>query len=290
MAGAFRTTPIKVLEIDLVIPPIELTIELACEGYAHRLHRLQETHPIIKQLPKEWRSGNPPKVTPPLPSHRKNCSRRKPKPTQMESLTNRTYKPGEGECIVPFLSPPWRRTAKCYKGRLGMNPNVKKDKAAKEHKKTIQRLTRNSNNLIMYSDGSMLDAEGRDTGKDTGWGLVSYHKDREVITRRGGLGQKAEVYDAELVGLTYAAVEAVKYTKSHEVIKHIHLYADNSAAVTNVYEPKEQPGQQVMEKFTSLINNFLDGDPERTVHVECCPGHTEVPGNERADEEAKEGA
>ena len=103
-----------------------------------------------------------------------------------------------------------------------------------------------------------MDAEGTLKGKDVGWGLVGCHRGREVLARREALVQKAQVYDAELTGLTQAANKGTRHAGRHEVIKHLHIHADNAAAVTNVYEPKEKAGQREMVKFTTLINGFLD--------------------------------
>ncbi|RDB17330.1 hypothetical protein Hypma_001787 [Hypsizygus marmoreus] len=91
-------------------------------------------------------------------------------------------------------------------------------------------------------------------------------------------------------GLVWAAREATRFALQCPEVKHLHIYADNTAAVTSVFEPKSTPGQYNMRTFNKIITDYLARSVENTVHVEWCPGHTDVAGNERADEEAKEGA
>ncbi|KAF5374701.1 hypothetical protein D9615_009019 [Tricholomella constricta] len=292
IAGAFRTTPIKALEIDLAIPPINLTLDLANARYADRLHKLNTTNPIIQRLSNEWRNGFDPTTPPPLPSQKPTRSRKAPKRTQLEKIAALTYRPSEGESIIPFISPPWRKTHRDFGAQLtirGTDPKVKKEDAAKEHNDRTRILRTNPSNLLVYSDGSMLN-EANSTKKNTGWGIVGFRGGREVIIRRGGLGHTAEVYDAELTGLVVAATEATKYTHHHPTVKNIYIYADNAAAVTSIFEPKSAPGQFNMVTFNKTIVEFLNRSPEHKVHIEWCPGHTDVKGNERADEEAKAGA
>ncbi|KAF5379687.1 hypothetical protein D9615_005656 [Tricholomella constricta] len=245
----------------------------------------------MQRLSDEWRDGNAPSTPPPLPSHKPSRSKKTPKPTQLEAIAAQTYRPAEGERIIPFISPPWRKTAHDLRGKLtirGATPNVTKEKAAKAHNTRIRTLITNPTHLLMYSDGSMLDETNNK--KNVGWGVVGYHNSREVITRRGGMGHTAEVYDAELTGLVVAAQEAIRHTQHNPVIKHVHIFADNTAAVTSVFEPKTAPGQYNMRTFNKIVTEFLDKDPTHTVIVEWCPGHTDVKGNERADAEAKAGA
>ncbi|KAG5720557.1 hypothetical protein E4T56_gene6078 [Termitomyces sp. T112] len=124
---------------------------------------------------------------------------------------------------------------------------------------------------LMYSNGSMHE-DGDENNRTVGWGIVGYHLGYEVFKDRGGLGQKAEVYDMELTGITQGMKAAKEYVNKNDQVKYIHIYADNTAAVTLAYEPKPKPGQLQMIHTTYW-----------------CPGHEDVKGNERADEEAKAG-
>ncbi|KNZ75009.1 hypothetical protein J132_05346 [Termitomyces sp. J132] len=122
-----------------------------------------------------------------------------------------------------------------------------------------------------------------------GWGIVGFHRGREVLPERGGLGCRAEVYDAELKGISKAISAATKFTKTKQQVKHTHIFADNTAVVKSAYEPKTKPGQAHMVMVTNTIDRFLEEEDGRSVSIEWCPGHEEVKGNKRADKEAKEG-
>lgn len=116
MARAFRTTPIKALEVDMSLPPIDITMSMTLGGYANRLHKLKTTNPVLERLPEEWRQGKPATNPPPFPPRTTARKVRPVKMTQLEKLARRTYKPELGESIDPFISPPWRRTAKDHNG------------------------------------------------------------------------------------------------------------------------------------------------------------------------------
>ncbi|KAF5379794.1 hypothetical protein D9615_005662 [Tricholomella constricta] len=284
IAGAFKTTPIKALEVDLSIPPINLALDLANARYADCLHKLNTTNPIIQRLSDEWRDGEKPSTPPPLPSQKPTRSKKTPKPTQLESIATQTYRPTEGERIIPLIAPPWRKTARDFGKRLTIieaTPDVKKKEAAKAHNARIRTFNTNPAHILVYSDGSMLD-DAHSQKKNVGWGIVGYHNDREVVTRRGGLGHTAEVYDAELTGLVVAAREATRHTCHNPIIKHIHIYADNTAAVTSVFEPKSAPGQYNMRSFNKIITEFLDQDPTRRQR-------RMVPGTHRREGKQKSG-
>ncbi|KAG5330261.1 hypothetical protein C0989_009056 [Termitomyces sp. Mn162] len=211
MAGAFRTTPTHALEIDMAVPPIELTMEMTAEGYANRLHRLRHTNPVIDRLPDEWRhssqTGNPP----PLPPRTKAQVKKGTKLTQLERTARLMYQPEMGEKIDPFFMLPWQRTAKDRPQRLsisGVPKGCKKAEEAKKHNEKVEKLVRDNAHLLVYSDGSMRE-EGDGTRRSTGWGIVRYHLGTEVFVDKGRLGHNAKVYDAELTGIA-RAVEAAK--------------------------------------------------------------------------------
>jgi hypothetical protein len=58
MCGAFRTTPVRALEVDAAIMPLKHHIELTLSRYADRLHRLGQHSPITHRLRPEWRDGS----------------------------------------------------------------------------------------------------------------------------------------------------------------------------------------------------------------------------------------
>ncbi|KAF5331408.1 hypothetical protein D9611_011845 [Ephemerocybe angulata] len=101
-----------------------------------------------------------------------------------------------------------------------------------------------------------------------------------------GLGGHAEVYDGEMAALAMGIRLATGYARTTN-ISHLHFYADNSAAISSIADPKPTGGQQYAHTFHQLACTFLDSNPNNTISVKWCPGHSGIPGNERADRLAK---
>ena len=118
--------------------------------------------------------------------------------------------------------------------------------------------------------------------------MVLYYQDVEVKTQQMGLGGNSEVYDAEMAGLMMAAIAACKLAKRKNTANHIFLFADNSAAVNSIFDPKPGPGQIYAIKTHHHLTRFLDSHPNNQVTIAWCPGHKNIRGNERADKLAKE--
>ncbi|KAF8148972.1 hypothetical protein K438DRAFT_1438013, partial [Mycena galopus ATCC 62051] len=143
ITAAFRTTPIRALELEACIPPIEKTLDRIQEGYATRLHSLGHRNPVIQRLPPTWWEGEPAAAPPPLPGAR-----------------------------------------------------------------------------------------------SVGYSVVGYHGGREQVSRLGPMGSKSEVYDAEMAGLAWAVHDALQYAEAHPEVKHFHFFADNTAALKAIFDPK----------------------------------------------------
>ena len=50
MLGAFKGSPTKALELEAVLPPVDIRFEKLCNMYALRTLRFQPNYPIIKTL------------------------------------------------------------------------------------------------------------------------------------------------------------------------------------------------------------------------------------------------
>ena len=69
ICAAFRTTPIRTLEVEASIPHIRFQADLITRRYATRLNKLPNASPVIKRLPNAWRDNKPPLSPPPSPLH-----------------------------------------------------------------------------------------------------------------------------------------------------------------------------------------------------------------------------
>ena len=180
-----------------------------------------------------------------------------------------------------------------FKGRLRITPAVKgttKEDAAKAHKAMIRNIVKDPTRILMYSDGSLLtDKTGR---RRVGASHVALRQQHLLFGRRISMSPRAEVFDAEMAGLAWAARDATAYLKEHHDIRirHLHFFADNTSAVSAIFEVKTTTAQGYSHTFRELATAFLDAHPENTVTVEWTPGYKGITGNEMADELAKEAA
>jgi len=71
-------------------------------------------------------------------------------------------------------------------------------------------------------------------------------------------------------------------------ITKIIFFVDNSAAAGTIFDPKPNPGQLYAAKFHHKMAKFLDDNNTHSIEVAWCPSHCNIPGNDRADELAKE--
>jgi ribonuclease HI len=91
-----------------------------------------------------------------------------------------------------------------------------------------------------------------------------------------------------MAGLMMAAIAACKLAKRKNNANHIFLFADNSAAVSAIFDPKPGPGQIYAIRTHHHLTRFLDSHPNNQVTIAWYPGHKNIRGNERADKLAKE--
>jgi len=121
-----------------------------------------------------------------------------------------------------------------------------------------------------------------------GAAAVGYHKRSEVFHHRLGLGGQAESFDGEMAGLMIAAKKAVEYTNAHPQINRIYIFADCTAAIAAIHEPKPRAAQRYAAIFREKILDLLDHHPNIKVELSWCPSHCGIKGNERSDELAKQ--
>ena len=95
-----------------------------------------------------------------------------------------------------------------------------------------------------------------------------------------------EIYNAETTAINNALKAAITYAMEHNVT-HIHIFADNQAAVRTVFDVVPGSSQQVNLHTHSLIVSFLESSNQHHIKVTWTPGHKKIVGNEHADALAK---
>ena len=295
ICAAFRTTPTEALELEASIPPIDLQIIQQTKRCGIRFNKLGKNNPIIQRLPDTWRNGTVPSAPPPLPPRYNNHSARNKKRTttllNIAKHTSPTHKR-----IDPFLVPPWRKTAAEFGEQVLIQPhspppvnegNPTQDRVthAEAHSRQVETLAKSDSNLVLYTDGSLMK---KGVFRRAGAGVVMYHKGVEVKARKMGMGGRAEVYDAEIAALMIGGKIATRFARTRPEITHIHFFVDNSAAVRAIFDPKPSSSQIYAATFHHRLRGFLDNEPTHKLTIAWCPSHSDITGNERADELAKE--
>jgi ribonuclease HI len=247
------------------------------------LNKLPTSSAITQRLPNEWRNGVPPNFPPPIPTTPQTP--RKPA-TNLQKITK--YTSHDHERIDPYALPPWSRTTSLFPKRFITNPhdpNRDPAEAREDHIKKVNDYQENPNILYIYTDGSKINRAGFFR---VGAGASAYHGDREVATGRLGLGGHAEVFDAEMAALSLGATKAEEFIQNSPNITHIAFFTDNAAATSAIVDPKPKTSQYFAIKFHQVIRPLLETHENLSISVSWCPSHCGIPGNERADQLAKE--
>ena len=71
-----------------------------------------------------------------------------------------------------------------------------------------------------------------------------------------------------------------------------HIYTDSQAAAKAIARPRRQSGQAIIRDTWSKLDDTTKGRKNPTIKIKLIwiPGHSEIQGNDRADEEAKKAA
>ena len=95
-----------------------------------------------------------------------------------------------------------------------------------------------------------------------------------------------EIYDAEATAINAVLKAATDYATGNNVT-HIHIFADNQAAVQTVFNVVPGSSQHTNLHTRSLITSFLESSNQHHVEIAWTPGHKNIVGNEWADALAK---
>nr|GAT48527.1 RNA-directed DNA polymerase from transposon X-element [Mycena chlorophos] len=252
ITGAMPSTPTEVLDAYAALLPVDEMIAKARETAALRLATLPEDHPLQKPFAKP---ANP---------------TRKQDRDSLHALARMLPHPAKDFETIPAV----RSIAK--------NPPTINTIIAKTRKAAIALEKADRATWRVYTDGSGIDG-------NIGAAAVLYRGEAEWGSMRTKLGTEKEhtVYEGEAVGCGMA-LELLRVQDNVE--GPVTVVVDNQAAVRAVNATTAKPASWIWDDWHAKFSSLLTKHPNITLTIRWAPGHEDIPGNERADEEAKRAA
>ncbi|CAG8577605.1 9895_t:CDS:2, partial [Acaulospora colombiana] len=135
-----------------------------------------------------------------------------------------------------------------------------------------------TDDIMVYTDGSGFEG-------NIGAAAVLYRNGQMSRHLQYHLGTDKEhtVYEGELVGIILG-LHLIKGIKGSRPKATVNL--DNQAAIISTLTNKPQPGAYLLDE----VNRLATQTQEMPLKFTWIPGHSDIPGNDEADERAKEAA
>ena len=252
ITGALRTTPTDLLLAHADITPMEYHLRKICHSAALRIATLPQTNPIGKAARRAAR-----RHVKCLPSPLHNI------------MAMLQVQPDEVEKIPPVRKHPhWKSAIKT------VIPENKEQAGERE--------LNNEADIKVYLDGS-----GYKGG--VGAAAVLYRGFRPMKTLRYYLGTLREhtVYEGECVGMMLG-LELIR--RETGWVSEMTMGVDNQAAITATGAGKPATGSYITDRIHASYRKVMERHRHLKFTLGWVPGHKGIPGNERADEEAKKAA
>ncbi|KAE8216880.1 hypothetical protein CF319_g8889 [Tilletia indica] len=292
----YRTTPVLALQIEASIPPIELALDRAARRFARRLWTLPDDHPLLLRL--AGMPGQPKPVNRDLlpPNHLSESPLMRAPTGPTLSLdrsaaaeaASRSYTTilvnhasrieGSFQRTISSAWAPWSTP-------LTQLPRVTvllepREQAVSTHSQLLQQAGRNGD-MVAYSDASLM-------GANRGVGVSVRHGSQLCLETHWSVTAEAEVFDLEAWGLFAAFCHAVVAQRPFST--HIVIFTDNLSVVRSAMGQPRGSSQQTFLRLQQRVQHWLAVDPHHHLTISWIPGHSNIEGNERADQLARAGA
>lgn len=295
ITGAFRTTPIGLMEAVAGLLPIRAQVDKYARRACLRARTLHDGHPTRANLPPTW-TTNSLNISAPFALSGDCASDATTPLSHVDAVAS-------AECHEEFDAThdecqPGQRLVDAFAGQITMylvGPKKGTDAffswLRNDFKPRLHDNLAAPNAIVLFTDGSVCDDPDSPQRQQSGAGYVIRHTSQRgtVATSRARLGcGNVTPFDAELFALARGVTQACR--KADERTKEIHIYTDNIAAIGKVLNPAIGPSQLCAILASRALRLFLQTDAMRRVTLHWCPGHQGIPLNEEVDALAKAGA
>ncbi|MBW0515027.1 hypothetical protein O181_054742 [Austropuccinia psidii MF-1] len=176
---------------------------------------------------------------------------------------------------VPFPIPPWATPICPIK-----NIHLTKEKAKELIASQVERLIEDGA-LTFFTDGSLI------PGKGGGAAVLLANDGTELRTYVGHVNLLTN-FDTELIALHLCIDMINTRIENGSNPKGIAIFCDSRTAIESIALPQRSNPSQVL--IVKLHNKLKNWNPNCPIRLLWCPGHSNVPQNERVDQLAKEAA
>ena len=271
ICGGMRTTPTAACEIDANIEPLNIRRQRALLEAVERYKRMENNHPN-RQTIDRWKSNQRIQQKS-LLEVGKNLEEDYHLPTDRELITR---------CPGP---PPWINIKQPVIQKYLLDKTINKATLAPILKtcalETIDSYPTSS--IHAYTDGSAFKATAY-----PGCGINLKYPDGTTYNYCAPCGNICSNYEAEIIAIK-TAVELVhqQFELGESIVQDMIVFTDSQSTLQALEEQQNQSSE--IQSLASVINNLMSSF-DINVILQWIPGHTNIPGNDKADHLAKQGS